>query len=50
MEVLVVSYFIETSKGKIDAKYIVNPAGLYTDKIAQDFAIMAQLINKKIKN
>ena len=23
---------------KIDAKYIVNPAGLYTDKIAQDFS------------
>ena len=38
MEILVVSYFIETSEGKIDAKYIVNPAGLYADKIAQDFA------------
>ena len=43
MEILVVSYFIETSEGKIDAKYIVNPAGLYADKIAQDF-VFSQVI------
>lgn len=45
MEILVVSYFIETSEGKIDAKYIVNPAGLYTDKIAQYFAFPQVLVH-----
>jgi len=31
------SNLIKTSKGVIDAKYVVNSAGLYADKIAQDF-------------
>jgi len=31
------STVVNTSKGKIEARFVVNCAGLYTDKIAQDF-------------